>query len=70
MICFVFDHIHLSAYTVDACAFTSILPSLSLIDMTYYTVDIKATSASVQGVGVEFEIDMDSASPQRFEMCS
>jgi hypothetical protein len=35
--------------------------------MTYCTPDIKATPASVQGVGVEFEIDMDFASPQRLK---
>jgi hypothetical protein len=29
--------------------------------------DIKATSASVQGVGVDFEIDIDFASPQRLK---
>jgi hypothetical protein len=53
-ICFVFDFIFHSAYTVDACALTSILPSLSLIDMMYCTPDTKATPASVQGVGVDF----------------
>jgi hypothetical protein len=35
--------------------------------MIYYTPDTKATPASVQGVGVDFYIDMDFASPQRFE---
>jgi hypothetical protein len=35
--------------------------------MIYFTADIKATPASVQGVGVDFEIYMDFASPQRFE---
>jgi hypothetical protein len=59
-----------TAYTVDACAFTSILQSLSLIDMIYCTPDTKATPASVQGVGVDFGIDMDIASPPRFETCS
>jgi hypothetical protein len=28
--------------------------ALSLIDMTYFTADKKATPASVQGVGVDF----------------
>jgi len=51
---FVFDFILHTAYTVDACALTSILLSLSSIDMIYYTVDTKATPASVQGVGVDF----------------
>jgi hypothetical protein len=59
-----------TAYTVDACALTSILPSLSLIDMTYCTADTKATPASVHCVGVDFEIEMGSSSPQRFETCS
>jgi hypothetical protein len=53
-ICFVFDFILNSAYTVDACALTSVLPSLSLIDMIYRRPARKATSASVQGVGVDF----------------
>jgi hypothetical protein len=65
--CFVFDFILHTAYTVHACALTSILPSLPLIDITYFTPDIKATPASVQGVGVDFEIDMDFASPQRLK---
>jgi hypothetical protein len=69
MICFVFDFILHTAYTVDACALTSILLLLSLIDMIYYTADTKAMPASVQGVGVDFQIDMDSASPRR-ETCS
>jgi hypothetical protein len=34
-ICFVFDFIFHTTYTVDACALTSILPSLSLIDILY-----------------------------------
>jgi hypothetical protein len=53
-ICFVFDFILHTAYTVDACALTSTLPSLPLIDMTYCTADTKATLASVQGVDVDF----------------
>jgi hypothetical protein len=65
--CFVFDLIRHRAYNVDACALTSIQPTLSLIDMIYCTADTKATPTSVQGVGVDFETDMDSASPQRFE---
>jgi hypothetical protein len=52
--CFVFDFILPTAYTVDACALTSILPSLSLIDMRHCTPYTKATPASVQGVGVDF----------------
>jgi hypothetical protein len=52
-LCFVFDFILDTAYTVDACALTSILPSLSLIDMIYFTADTKAMPASVQGVGVD-----------------
>jgi hypothetical protein len=54
MICFFLDIILHTAYTVDACALTSILPSLFLTHMTYYTADTKATPASVQGVGVDF----------------
>jgi hypothetical protein len=46
-ICFVFDFILRIAYNVNACAFTSILPSLSLIDMIYCT-------PSVLGVSVDF----------------
>jgi hypothetical protein len=65
-----FDFIFHAARPVDACALTSILPSLSLIDMTYCTADTKATPASVQGVGVDLQIDVDSASPQRCETCS
>jgi hypothetical protein len=52
--CFVFDFILHTAYTVDACALTCIVPSLSLIDMLYCTADKKATPASVRGVGVDF----------------
>jgi hypothetical protein len=43
---FVFDFILHTAYTVDACALTSIMPSLSLIDTIYCTPDTKATPAS------------------------
>jgi hypothetical protein len=46
-ICFVFDFILHTAYTVDACALTSILPSLPLIDMIYCTAGTKATPASI-----------------------
>jgi hypothetical protein len=67
---FVFDIILHIAYIVDACARTSILPSLSLIDRIYCTADTKTTPASVQGVGVDFENDMDFACPQRCEKCS
>jgi hypothetical protein len=56
-----------TAYTVGACALTSILPSLSVIDMIYFTAEIKATRASVQGLGVDFLIDMDFSSPQRLK---
>jgi hypothetical protein len=53
-ICFVFDFILHTAYSVVACALTSILPLLSLLNMLYCTPDTKATLASVQGVGVDF----------------
>jgi hypothetical protein len=69
-ICFVFDFIFHTVYTVDACALTSILPSLPFIDTIYCTAETKATPASVQGVGFDFEIYMDSDSPQRCETCS
>jgi hypothetical protein len=52
--CFVFDFILHTSYAVDACALTSILPSVSLIDMTYCAAQRKAKPASVQGVGVDF----------------
>jgi hypothetical protein len=45
-ICFVFDFILHTAYTVEPCELTSIMPSLSLIDMIYFTVDTKASPAS------------------------
>jgi hypothetical protein len=64
---FVFDFILPAAYTVGACALTSILPSFSLIDRICFEADTKTTPASVQGVGVDFEIDMDSASPERLK---
>jgi hypothetical protein len=70
MICFVFDFILHTAYTVEACALTSILSSLSLIDIIYRTPDTKAKPASVQGVGVYFSIHTVFASPQRREKCS
>jgi hypothetical protein len=35
--------------------------------MTYCTADTKATPASVQVVGIDFQVYMDFASPQRFE---
>jgi hypothetical protein len=38
--------------------------------MIYCTADTKATPASVQGIGVDFEIYMDIASPQRCETCT
>jgi hypothetical protein len=55
-ICSVFDFILHTTFSVDACALTSIMPSLSLIDMIYFTTDTKATPASVQGVCVHFQI--------------
>jgi hypothetical protein len=64
--CFVFDFVIPTDYTVDACALTSILPSLSLIDMIYCSPYTKATPASVQGVGVDFWIDVVFDSPQHF----
>jgi hypothetical protein len=64
--CVSFSILH-TAFTVHACALTSILSSLPLIDMTYCTPDTKATLASFEGVGVDFEIDMDFASPQRLK---
>jgi hypothetical protein len=53
-ICLVFDFVLHTAYIVDAFALTSILPSLSLICMIYFTNDTKATPASVQGAGGDF----------------
>jgi len=50
----VLDFILHTIYTVEAHAHTSILPSLSLIDMVYCAPDKKATPASVQSVGVDF----------------
>jgi hypothetical protein len=46
-ICFFFEFILHSAYTVDARALTSILSPLSLIDIMYCTGDTKATPASI-----------------------
>jgi hypothetical protein len=37
--------------------------------MIYFTADTKPTPASDQGVGVDFEIYTDFASPQRSESC-
>jgi len=54
MSCFVFDFILPTAYTVDACALTCILPSLSFMDMIHCTPYTKATPAPVQCVGVDF----------------
>jgi hypothetical protein len=45
-ICFVLDFILHNAYTVDACALTSILPSFFLRNICF-TADTKATPASV-----------------------
>jgi hypothetical protein len=38
--------------------------------MIYFAPDTKAMPASVQGVGVDFEICMDFASAERFETSS
>jgi hypothetical protein len=35
--------------------------------MIYYAVDTKATPASVQGVGVDFQFDMNFGSTQRLK---
>jgi len=43
-------------YVVDACALSSILPSLFLTDMIYCTPDKETTSASVQGLYVDFRL--------------
>jgi hypothetical protein len=53
-ICFVFGFILHTGYTVDACALTSIFPSLSLTDLIHFAADTKPTPASVQGNGVDF----------------
>jgi hypothetical protein len=37
--CFVFNFILHTAYTLDACALNNILPSLSLIGMLYFKAD-------------------------------
>jgi hypothetical protein len=68
-ICFVFDIILHTAYTADTCTPTSILYSLSLPDMIHCMAGAKAKGASVEGVGVDFQIDMDSVIPQRCESC-
>jgi hypothetical protein len=59
-----FDFILHTAHTVDVCALTSILPSRSLINMTYFSEVTKVAPASIQGVGVNFLIFMDFASAQ------
>jgi hypothetical protein len=51
---FIFDFILYIAYTVDACALTSLLPSQSSRDPMYCTPETKATPASVQSVVVDF----------------
>jgi hypothetical protein len=53
-ICFVFDFILHTAYILESCVFTGILPSLPLMDIMYCMPDTKATPASVQGFGVDF----------------
>jgi hypothetical protein len=50
----ILDYILHTAYIVNACARTRMLPSLTLIDMIYFPTDTKATPASVQGFGVNF----------------
>jgi len=69
-VCFVSYFILQTAKTVDACAITSIPPSLSLTHMIYFTADTKATPASVQCFGLDFQIVMYFAFPQYFETCS
>jgi len=51
-----FYFIHHTAYTIDTCTLTSILPSLSLMDMIYCTMDTKAMLPLVQGVAVDWLI--------------
>jgi hypothetical protein len=68
--CFALYFIFHTAFTADACALTSILPPLSLINIIYRMADTKATTASVQCVSVNFVIHMDLATPQRCETCS
>jgi hypothetical protein len=70
MIGFVSDFIVHTAYTANACALTSVLPSPSLIDMIYCTAETKATSSSVQDVGVDFYIDMGFTFPYHCETFS
>jgi hypothetical protein len=66
----VYDFILHMAYTVDESALTSILPSLSLINMIYSREGIKATLTSVKCVKVDFKIYMDFTTTQRCETCS
>jgi hypothetical protein len=40
------------------------------MDVKYCKADTKATLASVQGIGVDFQIEKDFASPQGLETCS
>jgi hypothetical protein len=46
-ICFIFDFILHTASTIDACAFNSILPSLSLIDMGYIMLSFEGMWVSM-----------------------
>jgi len=62
MICFIFYVILRTAYTADACALTNVLPSLSFIDMIYFSMDTKR-----QCVVVDFYVDLDFSSPQRLK---
>jgi hypothetical protein len=43
-----------NAFAVDGCPLTSIVPSLPLIDLVYFTEDTNATPAWVQRVLVDF----------------
>jgi hypothetical protein len=46
-ICFIFEFVFHTAYSVDACALTSTLRSLSLIDMICCAPGTKATLVSI-----------------------
>jgi hypothetical protein len=51
---FVLDFILHTTYTVDACALTSILPPLFLLDKVHFTAGTEATPESVLGFSVNF----------------
>jgi hypothetical protein len=61
---FVFDFILYFVYVVDACALSTILPSLSLIDYLH------AAEKSDASIGVHVEINIDFASPYRLQTWS